>query len=123
MIEVYSEELKPLVGSWWEARGGLPVPDDILPSTGLVCNRAAAGWLYLTNSNVGFVEWLISDPANPDARESVTELIEALETAAKDMGCRFVTNSTGSSRLSTRLKGHGWTALEDNVTVTLKEVG
>ena len=85
-----------LVGWWkdwkWEApvkdflpdegKGGLIVYDDKTP----VC----AGFIYMTNSKVAWVDWIISNKDYKESRkEALSILISTLTTVAKNLDNKF----------------------------------
>ena len=51
-----------------------------------------AGFIYTTNSKIGWMEWLVSDPnyRESDRKEATKMLISGLEYVAKVSGCEAV---------------------------------
>ena len=51
-----------------------------------------AGFIYTTNSKIGWMEWLVSDPnyRDSDRKEATKMLISGLEYVAKISGCEAV---------------------------------
>ena len=89
---------KTLLGWWndwgWEAptkyflpdngKGGLIVLDGKTP----VC----AGFIYVTNSKVSWVDWIISNKnyrKYPERKDSLKVLIESLTNVCKDLGSKY----------------------------------
>ena len=51
-----------------------------------------AGFLYTTNSKVGWVEWIVSnkDYKEPDRKDAIKLLITGIEHVAKQSDCEFI---------------------------------
>ena len=88
-----------IIDSWWPHWNEKPIIHELLPENGyggLVIERngkiVAACYVYLTNSNMGYVDFLISDPKwkSRDRWSVLLELFEACYNAAKDAGCTEV---------------------------------
>ena len=48
--------------SWWHAYGFPEIPEDMLPTYGLVVPGVAAGFLIATDCNLGLLEYYIGNP-------------------------------------------------------------
>ena len=67
-----------------DAKGGIMVMDGDIP----VC----AGYVYHTNSKIGWVDWVISNKQyrkKPDRSKAITLLVAALTQICKDSGYKF----------------------------------
>jgi hypothetical protein len=51
-----------------------------------------AGFLYTTNSKVGWMEWIVSDKnyKNKDKKDAIELLITGMEHVARDSGCKII---------------------------------
>ena len=51
-----------------------------------------SGFLYLTNSKVGWIEWVVSNPnyKGDNKKEAIELLIHSLENIAKQQGCEII---------------------------------
>jgi hypothetical protein len=88
-----------ILHEWWKAWGWPPVTKDLLPLNGLGGlmvykheTLITAGFLYLTNSKVAWLEWIVS---NPDYRESdrkdcIKLLISSLEEIGRQQGYNII---------------------------------
>ena len=67
-----------------DGTGGLMIENDGLP--------IVAGFLYLTNSKVAWIEWIISNPEYKDnnRKEAIQLLINSLEDVARSTGAEII---------------------------------
>jgi hypothetical protein len=88
-----SQEMLPLNGT-----GGLMIEDNGIP--------IVAGFLYLTNSKIAWLEWIISDKkyTKPNKKEAIELLIKSLEDVAKSTGAGMIFSVAKNKSL---LKIHG----------------
>lgn len=79
------------MSSWWKWWRWPEVSKETLPLNGcggiMVCKGEipiAAGFLYLSNSKVAWLDWIVSNPQyrEPDRKEALETLIIALEQVA-----------------------------------------
>jgi len=87
--------------SWWIAwkDWGNHPSKEMLPQNGtgglmveLDGKAIVSGFLYLTNSKVGWIEWVVSDPnyKGDNKKEAIELLIHGLEDVAKKQGCEII---------------------------------
>ena len=89
-----------ILTEWWESYNHMLVPSlELLPENGqggLVIEKEgkmiAAAFIYLTNSDMGYIDFLVSDPnyKGKDRFEIITMLIEACSELAIELGCRII---------------------------------
>jgi hypothetical protein len=87
-----------LVG-WWKDWKWTPPPKDFLPSDGkggvMVLDNdipVCAGFVYMTNSKVAWVDWIISNreyKKKPQRKEALDLLITTLTNICKDTGNKY----------------------------------
>ena len=103
------------INKWWVEQGFNAVSLEVLPMQGLgglIIEKEkpiAAAYLYLTNSKMGYIDNLISDPkyTSKDRFNIILELIAACKEMAKEVGCLDVwaiTNSKGIVKRCEKLK-------------------
>ena len=103
------------INKWWVEQGFNAVSLGVLPMQGLgglIIEKEkpiAAAYLYLTNSKMGYIDNLISDPkyTSKDRFNIILELIAACKEMAKEVGCLDVwaiTNSKGIVKRCEELK-------------------
>ena len=94
------------INKWWVKQGFKPPGTLILPMDGfggLIVEKEkpiAAAYVYLTNSKMGYIDNLISDPKyiSKDRFNIILELIAACKQMALDVGCTdiwAISNSKG----------------------------
>ncbi len=84
---------------WWEDWGWTPPAKDFLPENGeggLIVldgdNPVCAGFVYVTNSSVCWVDWIISNKSytkKPERREAIKMLIHTLSNLCKNSGGKY----------------------------------
>lgn len=85
----------------WYTGHGQPIPDrELMPETGFMVQGLAAGFLYVTDSKLGIIEFLISNPdSNKEERDRAIDLVvKRLEIEAIDWDIKgiFITTNVGS---------------------------
>ena len=101
IIKVLSEtDYDTYLAKWWVDWGMAPVPKGFLPldgKGGLIIYDGdipvCAGFLYLTNSKVALVNWVVSNKqyrGGVKRRVAISILLEALVGSAKQAGCEYV---------------------------------
>ena len=116
-INIRKIELKDYkyINKWWVQQGFDAVDLSVLPMQGLgglIVEKEkpiAAAYLYLTNSKMGYIDNLISDPKyiSKDRFNIILELIITCKQMAKEVGCLdvwAVTNSNGIIKRCEELK-------------------
>mgnify|MGYP003120734450 CR=1 FL=1 len=104
--------------NWWSAWPEWPnMPKDMLPENGtggLMVEKngvpVVAGFIYLSNSKVAFLEWVIS---NPDYREDdrnkiIKTLITKSEDLVRGLGYKALFSFTQHKKLIEIHKELGW---------------
>lgn len=124
MIRDYIEDNYATLCKWWEAQK-FPAPhNSILPATGYIANEAAAGFLYITNSPLCWLEWVVVNPeAEKKVRnESINEVIEYVCDRAAFCGATQVFTSSNYWPFIARLKKSGFEVGDTNTTQLFRRV-
>lgn len=109
----------PLLCTWWVQWEWTPLVRDFLPEDGTggfmiysdddqpVC----AGFMYLTNSKVAWIEFIVSNPnyKRPDRNELIKQLILYLTEQCRELGYEFAYTSTKHSALINKFESVGFT--------------
>ena len=121
------EEIDKWISFWWKDKAPLPVRH--LPSTGYVVRQdkllLAAGWLYVSNSLLGWMEWIVVNPQalKPIRNEALDMLISGILNKAAIYSVEAVVMSTPHLSLARKIKSLGFTVLEDNTTTYVRDLG
>jgi len=113
------------IGHGWDAKG-VP-PQEFLPATGMIVEiegkPAAVGFLYLTNSSLGVLEWTATDPTlGIMGFKALGYLIDHLMVAARDCNMKAVMHFTKPEIAKHFARRLGFTCVED-ATILIREVG
>jgi N-acetylglutamate synthase-like GNAT family acetyltransferase len=108
------------IDKWWEEHGFTHLSKSILPMNGLggiIIEKEkpiAAAYLYLTNSKVGYIDNLITDPkyVSKDRFDVILMLIRACEQMANEVGCVEIWAMTDSEGIIERCKALGYSTSE-----------
>lgn len=97
------------MAGWYAARG-LPCPrSSSLPEIGFIEPHVACGFLYRTDSDVGMMEGMITNPcASLSARvRAMDEIMDSLIEAAQLLGVRHVVATCKRKSMEQRAQRHG----------------
>ena len=96
-IRYIEEKDLDIIHSWWVKRGEKPIKRNLLPQDGLggliIENEdimIAACFIYLTNSKMGYIDHLISNPNYKGKGFWHYNLMKACFETAKNSGCNDV---------------------------------
>jgi hypothetical protein len=112
---------------WWGQWGWAAPPIDFLPEEGcggfIVEDNGVgicAGFAYITNSKVGWSEFIISNKEykSNDRSEAIDLLIETINLLLKNMGCKYVYTSVKNTALINRYKKHGFSKNDECIEMT-----
>ena len=116
----------PNICHWWSAWDWPAVPLDILPPTGfIVSNKGAdicAAWLYLTNSRLASIEWIISnrDTTREQRAGGIEYLFEHIAKRAKEAYYSHLITNLTHKGLSKRLTQIGYGEADTGLTSMIK---
>ena len=108
------------IDRWWVEQGFVALNKNILPMNGLggiIIEKdkpIAAAYLYITNSKVGYIDNLITDPkyVSKDRFDIILMLIRACEQMANEVGCLEIWAMTESEGIIQRCKALGYSTSE-----------
>ena len=113
------------INKWWVEQGFKPISLEVLPMQGLgglIIEKEkpiAAAYLYLTNSKMGYIDNLISDPEykSKDRFNIILELIAACKQMAQEVGCLDIWAITNSKGIVQRCKELNYNITENNYAI------
>ena len=98
--ELTPSDYENVLVRWWKEWGWQPPPIDFLPDEGrgglMILHEEkpiCAGFMYMTNSKVSWVDWIISDKKIEDTKlkhEAVKFLIAVLTNICQDNGSKYI---------------------------------
>jgi len=116
--ELKDSDYEDILVGWWKDWGWEPPQKDFLPNDGKggiiiydgdvpIC----AGYMYLTNSKVGWVDWIISSKSytNKELRkDAITLLVSRLTDICQLLGCKYVYALIKNQSLINTYEGLGY---------------
>ncbi len=98
--ELHDTDYEDILVGWWQQWGWEPPQKDFLPRDGkggiIVYDDETpicAGYMYLTNSKVAWVDWIISNKEytkKPQRKDAIKLLVSALTEICKTTGSKYV---------------------------------
>lgn len=98
--ELNNSDYEDILVEWWKQWGWEPPQKDFLPDDGkggiIVYDDdvpICAGYMYLTNSRVGWVDWIISNRnyTNKELRkDAISLLVSRLTDICRLIGCKYI---------------------------------
>ena len=120
-------EDRDTLSKWWESYDHMLVPSlDLLPEGGRggfaiekKGRMIAAAFVYVTNSDMGYIDFLVSDPnyKGKDKYKILTKLMEACSELAIELGCRIVWAMTTYPVMADIAKEMGHDVLDEKYSI------
>lgn len=101
------------VNEWCDKWQMNHMPKGWLPTYGAIVPGIAAAWLYVSDSDVAWIENIISNPeaSDDDRREATDLIVSELERIAKGCGTKYLLgSSTNRSVIDRAIADHGYKA-------------
>ena len=102
---------------WWKWWRWPSIPQNFLPDNGtggIMIQKEnipiVAGFIYYTNSDAVFVEWIISNPKykDNDRKEAIEMLLNTIEAICKEQGKKYMFSIGRNQNLINTHKKLGW---------------
>ena len=100
ILQLQDTDYENILVGWWQQWGWEPPQKDFLPNDGkggiIVYDDetpVCAGYMYLTNSKVAWVDWIISNKEytkKPQRKDAIKLLVSALTEICKNTGSKYV---------------------------------
>lgn len=111
----FTEEDYPKLVEWWKF-WRFPAPGlDNLSDIGIICSidgiDVCCGWLYITNSNMCLIEFIISNPSVRDngiRSTAIMGVIDELSISAKEMGYQIAYTTLTNKNLQKKYMDCGF---------------
>lgn len=121
-LRPYVDTDYPMLLEWWAGHSWPSIPASVLPALGMIAendgNPVAAAWCYLDNSRpVGFMEWIVTNPANSPrlSAQALCHVISGLQAAAKQIGYQAIFTSCRQESLARLLERSGFVRTDSDV--------
>lgn len=118
-VRAFEEADYAAICEWWEARGWPQLPLDLLPQIGGIVDDKAVGFLYRTDSAVGWMEWIVASPGNGAA---VPAIVDYLIEKAAEVGCKIVLTTTNNDKLKSWYKEAGFEVTDTTMTNMVRRI-
>lgn len=129
--QIIEGDYENILLKWWEDWGWKAPSKDFLPQDGLggvivydedepIC----AGFVYVTNSSVSWVDWIVSSKAyrkKPQRQEAIKLLISTLTEVCKKGGAKYVFSNNNNQFLIEHFKKQGYVVGSENSTELIKK--
>lgn len=102
---------------WWKWWRWPAIPKNFLPdngTSGIMIQKEntpiVAGFIYYTNSDAVFVEWIVSNPKykEHDRKDAIEMLLKTIETICKEQGKKYMFSIGRNQSLINTHKKLGW---------------
>jgi hypothetical protein len=114
VVERYDEYAhRGMINAWCDAHGLNRFPYGWLPSAGFIVDQMAAMWIYTTDSDVSFLENVISNAdADPAQRNVALDLIvDRCILYAREHGASYLVGASRFTAILARAAKHGFKVL------------
>lgn len=114
-----------LVTSWGKKHNFPLLPKEFLPNIGFMVGDTACGFLYSTNSAMGWVEWVFTNPekSKEERKEAINMLFDLIEVAAQELKVKALFSAAANPAYAQILKRHGFEKTDENVIHFVKNLG
>jgi len=121
----------PTLVQWWKDWGWDPVPKDMLPDNGIGGvmiqqnnEPIIAGFLYWSNSNVVWFDWIISNKQSSrmTRAKALIYLINTVEEMVQQAGKKYIITVSDNKSLISTLKKKYWYVDKDPLYKIIKKV-
>ena len=117
-IRHFTDSDYEMVCSWWSGHDWPSIPLTFLPTTGIIVDDCAAGFIYSTDSKICWLEFIVVDPKSDKTyrREALNTLMNEAAKIAKEMGHSAIFTSASHEGLIERYKNNGFKVTDKNMT-------
>jgi hypothetical protein len=120
-----------LLTKWWLDWGWDPVPQDMLPDNGKSGvmiqdgkKPIIAGFLFWSNSNVVWFDWIISDRycSKITRAKALITLLSIVEEMVENAGKKYIITISDNKSLISTFKKNNWYVDEDPLHKIIKKI-
>jgi hypothetical protein len=119
----YEHEDFEEIRSWYKKRSVEFFDRTVLPNIGFVVPGIGAGFIYMTDSSIAFIEGFITNPEadSKDRNDALDRISENLILYARVMGVKFIKCETKFREIELRAERLGFKSL-GQTTSMVKEI-
>lgn len=123
-IRLVNDSDYDMLCGWWDDWGWTPPQKDFLPTIGVVVEEVAAGFLYVTNSKVCWVDWIISDKnyRGEDRDDIINVVLASLEEISKDYDAKFLYALIKHKKLMEKYEAMGYVKGDSDAVEMIKSI-
>jgi hypothetical protein len=123
MIRRYKDSDYGMIKKWAKSRGMLAPKAASLSTLGYICDERVAGWIYLTDSNIAFIDGVISNPDTVPSfrRMALKKLCGAMVEKAQQMGYTNIIATTKHPAIQKICEDMGFVTAPDFKIYALRE--
>lgn len=123
-----ANDYEDILVDWWKDWGWTPPQKDFLPEDGtggLIVydgdTPVCAGFIYITNSSVCWVDWIISNKKHKEnRRDAINLLIESLTNIGKLSGSKYAYALIKNNSLIKTYESFGYTKADSYTSEMIK---
>jgi hypothetical protein len=130
--ELNESDYEAILAGWWSQWGWNAPARDFLPNDGkggvIVYDGdvpVCAGFMYLTNSKVAWVDWIISNKdytKKPHRKDAIDLLIKRLTSICKESGFSYVFGNNNNKNLIDYFLNNGYSVGCNNSVELIKKL-
>lgn len=123
-IDKFTIDHYETVCGWWKDYEWNPIPLESLPTTGFIVDDVCAGFLYKTDSNIAWLEFVVSNKkANKEEKsKALNLLIESLCEEAKKDKYNVIFTSCQHKGLIQKYLNNGFIKTDLNMTNLIRSL-
>ena len=128
-IRTFNKEDYSIVHNWWTKQQWTPVPEDMLSSTGFIVTKddgeeVAAAWVYITNSPIFLIEWMVGNPDLDweERQDGINMLLDECSNWCKAHGAGFMLTMTNKDRFIDKLKDNDFKVSDEGKSHLLRRL-
>lgn len=121
---VYDQHAKTI--REWGSKHSFDLPiAELLPQLGLVVNDAACGFLYQTDSKLGWLEWVYANPnkSKEERKEALDLLFQEMERRAIILGFKCLFSAAAHQAYADVLHRQSFQLTDSSVKHFIKKIG
>lgn len=123
-IRYDNDKHRKMVDQWAAGWKMNPYPDGYLPTVGYIVPEVAVAYLFVTDSDVAYMEAVLSNPeaSDEDRGNAIDVIADAIVAAAKECGSKWLIGASNVMPLIDRAERHGFRVADAPVYQLIKDL-